>query len=91
MANVDGYLIYGGKYGEEMIKLAELPAKTTRYTVKNLKQGTSENAPPIVDYIYLSIYYRGSISKSMDLRERSEYHILFYHKLKYYCLCLFAV
>ena len=39
--NVDGYLIYGGKCGEEMMKLTELPANTTSYTVKNLKQGTN--------------------------------------------------
>jgi hypothetical protein len=37
---VDGYLILGGKCGEDMVELADLPAKTTSYTVKNLKQGT---------------------------------------------------
>jgi hypothetical protein len=39
IANADGYLIYGGKCGAEMTKLAEVPANTTSYTVKNLKQG----------------------------------------------------
>lgn len=38
--NVDGYLIYGGKCGENMKKLADLPSDTTSYTVKGLKQGT---------------------------------------------------
>lgn len=37
---VDGYLILGGKCGEDMVELADLPAKTTSYTVKKLKQGT---------------------------------------------------
>lgn len=37
---MDGYLVYGGKCGEDLIKLAELPAKTTSYTIKNLKKGT---------------------------------------------------
>ncbi len=41
IANADGYLIYGGKCGEEMKKLAKLPADTTSYTVKNLKKGTN--------------------------------------------------
>jgi|GEM_PF-3014125 len=40
ITNVDGYLIYGGKCGEEMKELAKVPAKTTSYTVKNLKKGT---------------------------------------------------
>ncbi len=40
-ANVDGYLIYGGKCGGEMKELVDLPANTTSYTVKNLKQGTN--------------------------------------------------
>jgi hypothetical protein len=40
ITNVDGYLIYGEKCGEEMTKLAELPANITSYTIKNLKQGT---------------------------------------------------
>ena len=39
-ALVDGYLILGGKCGEDMVELADLPAKTTSYTFKNLKQGT---------------------------------------------------
>ena len=41
IANVDGYLIYGAKCGEEMKKLAEVSADTTSYTVKKLKQGTN--------------------------------------------------
>ena len=40
-ANVDGYLIYGGRCGGEMIKLADLSAKTTSYTVKKLKKGAN--------------------------------------------------
>lgn len=39
-ANADGYLIYGGKCGGEMSELADLPANTTNYTVKNLIKGT---------------------------------------------------
>ena len=38
--NMDGYLIYGGKCGEEMMELADLPANVTSYTVKDLKKGT---------------------------------------------------
>ena len=40
-ANVDGYLIYGAKCGEEMKLLADLPADTTSYKVNQLKQGTN--------------------------------------------------
>ncbi len=40
IANVDGYLIYGAKCGEEMTQLAKVTADTTSYTVKGLKQGT---------------------------------------------------
>lgn len=39
-ANVDGYLIYGGKCGEDMTLLSDVSAKTTNYTVENLKEGT---------------------------------------------------
>ena len=39
-ANIDGYLIYGARCGEEMKELAKLPADITSYTVKGLKQGT---------------------------------------------------
>lgn len=37
--NVDGYLIYGGRWGEEIKLLGEAAANTTNYTVNNLKQG----------------------------------------------------
>ena len=40
VANVDGYLIYGGKCGKKMTKLEEVSANTTSYTVRNLKKGT---------------------------------------------------
>ncbi len=40
IADMDGYLIYGAKCGEKMTELAKVPAGTTSYTVKNLKQGT---------------------------------------------------
>ena len=41
VGNVDGYLIYGGKCGEEMKLLAEVSDDTTSYKVKGLKQGTN--------------------------------------------------
>ncbi|NLK28672.1 MAG: fibronectin type III domain-containing protein, partial [Clostridiales bacterium] len=41
VGNVDGYLIYGGKCGEEMKLLAEVSDDTTSYNVKGLKQGTN--------------------------------------------------
>ena len=40
IVKADGYLIYGGKCGGEMTKLAELPAKITSYVDENLKKGT---------------------------------------------------
>lgn len=40
IADMDGYLIYGAKCGEKMTELAKVPAGTSSYTVKNLKQGT---------------------------------------------------
>lgn len=41
VGNVDGYLIYGGKCGEEMKLLAEVSGDTTSCKVKGLKQGTN--------------------------------------------------
>ncbi|HKL98576.1 MAG TPA: Ig-like domain-containing protein, partial [Mobilitalea sp.] len=32
---IDGYLIFGGKCGEEMVELADLPAKTTGYVIED--------------------------------------------------------
>jgi hypothetical protein len=39
ITNADGYLIYGGKCGEEMKELAKVSPETTSYTFNNLKQG----------------------------------------------------
>ncbi len=40
MVEVDGYMIYGGKCGQDMKILADIPSKITSYTFKGLKQGT---------------------------------------------------
>lgn len=43
VAGADGYLIYGAQSGSDgkMSRLADVSGKTTRYTVRNLKQATS--------------------------------------------------